>query len=185
MPGFTRDCCSRSSCHSTCGSSWHHRCIGMSFAHPLRTPMKWSLNVPTDLLHKFLQWFSGGTSSYIIFDVNPSASFVDSMASLMRPVHWLSRICCFGTMPCRRMCLRTCVLAAMSDPGVPTKRSCWQHGVLPLWICSPDLRFRGSPLFGRSISCLWGNCLCQVCRYIWKCYVFRHLFFVAIILSWV
>ena len=76
---------------STCGSSWHHKCMGIFFAHPLRTLMKWSLNVPMDLSHKFLQWSSGGTSLYVIFSVDPSASFVDYMA-----ISWVLCIDCQG-----------------------------------------------------------------------------------------
>ena len=36
------------------------------------------------------------------------------MASLMSPLHWLLRIWCLGTIPCRRMCLSIIVCAAMS-----------------------------------------------------------------------
>ena len=98
MPGFTCNCCSRSSWRSTCGSSWYHKCMGIFFAHPLRTPTKWSLNVLMDLLHKFLWWSSWGMSLYNILDVDPSASFVDSMASFMSPLHWLLRIWYYSLM---------------------------------------------------------------------------------------
>ena len=59
---------------------------------------------------------SGRTSLYGIFDVDPSASFVDSMASFMSAEHWLLRIWCFGTIPCWRICSSSAVCAAMSDP---------------------------------------------------------------------
>jgi hypothetical protein len=54
--------------------------------------MKWSLKVPIYFLAKFLQWSSGGTHLYVIFDTNPSNSVVDSMANFMRAEHWLSRV---------------------------------------------------------------------------------------------
>ena len=37
-----------------CGSSKHHKCIDIFCVNPLRTPMKWSLKVLIDLMHKFL-----------------------------------------------------------------------------------------------------------------------------------
>ncbi len=84
----------------------------------LRTLMKWSLKVPINFLAKFIQWSSGGMSSYVIFDTDPSDSVVDSTTNFMRAEHWLSRIWCFGTIPCLLIRLGACIHAAMSKPSV-------------------------------------------------------------------
>ena len=150
MPGLTLDCRSSSNCSSTCGSNRHHKCIGISFAHPLRTPMKWSLKVPIGRLHKFLWWSSGGTSLYVIFDVDPSASFVDSMASFMSPLHWLLRIWCFGTIPCRRICSSMIVRAAMSAPSFWFFIGSTQKELLSTWCITIMDLFPWLEMYGKS-----------------------------------
>ncbi len=82
------------------------------------TQMRWSLKVLINFLAKFLQWSSGGMSSYIIFDTDLSDSVVDSMANFIQVEHWLSRIWCFGTITCFCICLSACICAAMSKPSV-------------------------------------------------------------------
>jgi hypothetical protein len=79
--------------------------------------MKWSLNVWMAFSAMLRRCSSGGTSLYVILNVDPSANTVASIANFILFEHWLSRIWCFGTIPCRRIRSSILVCAAISVPS--------------------------------------------------------------------
>ena len=87
---------------------------------------------------------------YVIFDVDPSSSFVDLMASFMSPLHWLLRIWCLGNIPFWRICSSIIVCAAMSAPSFWFLSGSTQNELLSTWCITIMDLFPQLEMYGKS-----------------------------------